>query len=445
MRKFPVGLLYTLLSAIIIIGGSALAISYARGNFRVTRQGFIPQTGLLSANSFPPGAEIYIDDRLASATDDTLYLEPGEYNVEIIKDGYWPWQKTLQIEQELVTQTNAQLFPIAPSLTPLTFTGVDRVAPSPDGQKMLYITSTGNNPEQNGIYILELTNNLLSLQRSAQQIAELPDTFSLEEAHIIWSPDSAEVMILAPEKEVVVTTNRMQNLDTLPDISFRRRQILSEWEEEMYIRERQFLSEFPDEVITIATQSARNTYISPDKKRLLYTASASATLPPDLIPPIPAANTQPESRDISENQVYIYDREEDRNFFIGEQQPDNTPYKVMLADDLYNRSPLTLEASPSAFQSLQATSSAQTAELFNRYHTALYLDSFQWFPDSKHVLYTQNNGIQIKSYDNTNDTTVYSGPFEDSFVYPWPDGSKLMVLTRFNPESPLNLYAIELK
>lgn len=443
-RGFNAGLVYTLISAIAIIAGTWFAIQYAQGNFRVTKQGFMRESGLLSANSFPTGAEVSINGNLVTATDDTLYLEPGEYQIQILKDGYWPWTKNLDIESELVTQTNARLFPIAPSLVPLTFTGVDRVAPSPDGQKLLFVTSTATSNDKNGLYVLELASNFLSSQRSPKQLAEFPSSFDLTEAHFIWSPDSSEIMIIHPDREVLIEADRNYNLDSQPDIRFQRRQILTEWEHEMYVRERQFLGEFPEEIVQAATQSARNTYISPDKKRLLYTASTSTTLPTDLVPAVPAPNRQPQTRDLEENMVYIYDREEDTNFNLGQQSGENTPFKYSLATDLFENQAMKLEASPSAFTTLQASTSAQTAEQFNRYHTALYLDSFQWFPDSKHVIYTTESSIQVKSYDNTNDVSVYSGPFEASFVYPWPDGSKLLILTRFNADSPLNLYAIEL-
>lgn len=433
---------YTLFSAVAILVGTYVAIQYAKGNFRITNQGFLPNSGLLSANSFPPGAELYIDNKLVSATDDTIYLEPGTYDVRVVKDGYWPWQKTLEIEEELVVQTNAQLFPIAPSLTPLTFSGVEDVLPSPDGQKILYYTTTASTPEKNGLYVLELTTGLISLQRGAKQISDMPTSFSLEDAEYIWSPDSNEIMVLTDAKEVLLSLDRKQDLDLLPDISFSRKQTLSEWEAEMYLRERQFLAEFPEEIISMATQSAQNVYISPDKKRLLYSATEQLTLERGLTPPVPAPNSQPQDRTIEPGNTYIYDREEDTNFLVGSDTSSFKP-KQLLADDLYQRQPKTLEASPSAFLNLQATTSAQTAQNFQTYHTN-FIDALQWFSDSKHLIFAEENQVNIKNYDNTNRTTVYSGPFEDSFVYPWPDGSKLLILTQFSPESPVNLYAIEL-
>jgi len=440
-------LLYTLASGLVIFLGTFLAIQYASGAYRFTESGVSPVTGLLSANSFPNGAEVYIDDRLVSATDDTIYLKPGSYQIEIRKDGFWPWRKTVDVEGELVTQTNAQLFPIAPSLVPLTFTGVENVTPSPDGQKILYYTASASAQTKNGLYVLELVDNLLSLQRGPKQIAQNVPGIDLSQAQFIWSPDSTEVMVLAPEKELLVSASENNNLNRLPDISFQKSIIFSEWEEEMYVRERQFLGRFPEEVIEVATESAKNVYISPDKKRLLYTYvdDVPVVLPPNLVPPVPAPNNQPESRRLQTDQLYVYDREEDRNFSAGSVSEQMEIVKDLLAVDLYNRNPLSLESSPSAFRRLQATTAAQLKQNFDGYHTPLTLNSIQWFPDSKHLLYVDDQTVKIKSYDGTNDTTVYSGPFADNFVYPWPDGSKLLILTTFNPNTSLNLYAIEMK
>lgn len=460
-----VRLIYTLVSALIIIGVSFAAIEYAKGNYRITREGFIPNTGLLSANSFPTGAEVYVDGRLITATDDTLYLEPGTYDINIVKEGYWPWSKTITLEEELVAQTNAQLFPIAPSLVPLTSSGVQKVVPSPDGQKLLYFSNSATTESKNGLYVLELTDSLLSLQRGSRQIATTVPGFDLENAHFIWSPDSSSVLVITDDKDVLIEVNRSNNLSTAANVRFQRQGILSEWEEEMYLRERQFLSEFPEEMIQIATASARNVYISPDKKRLLYTATESATIPDNIVPPVPAPNSQPQSRQLEANQVYIYDREDDRNFAVGTEQisdlissdievtdetgtEETVPglgIKRLLATDLYSRQPLSRQASPSAFRQLQVENTEETVANFNRYHTALHLNTYQWFPDSKHILYTTDSALQIKGYDNTNDISVYSGPFQQNFVYPWPDGNKLVVLTSFNPETPANLYAIELE
>lgn len=444
-------ILYTFLSFAVILAGTFVAIQYAKGNFRLTKQGFLPEAGLLSANSFPTGAEVLIDGRLVTATDDTLYLEPGEYTIEIMKDGFWPWRKTMVVERQLVTQTNAQLFPVAPSLVPLTFIGAQNISPSPDGQKLIYYTASASAQNRNGLYMIELTTSPLSFQRGPRHLAEDVPGMNLSDAQIIWSPDSGEVMLITDTKEMLLDIDRKNDLNVLPDVSFRRAQILSQWEHEMYVRERQFLTRFPVEIISMATQSAKNVYISPDKKRLLYTytATESMTLPQGIAPPVPSINSQPQERTLVAGTTYIYDREEDTNFKVGTavvQATDSAvPVKSSLATDLYIRQAVSLQASPSAFRTLQATTAAQTALNFNAYHTPLYTDTYQWYPDSRRLIYALQNQIRIIEYDGTNDTIVYSGPYAEDFMYPWPDGSKLLILTSFSPETPNNLYGIELK
>lgn len=452
---------YTAFSALVILIGTLIAIQYAKGNFRYTKQGYIASAGLLNANSFPTAAEVFIDNKLVTASDDTLYLEPNDYRVRISKDGYSTWEKTLHIEPQLVTQTNALLFPIAPSLTPLSFSGIQLIMPSPDGQKLLYyVASSSSQTTTTGLYVLELSNggaaNLMGMQKAPRQILETPAT-SFSDPNFIWSPDSAEVLVSTRGGDWLIPTDRKSIFNQLTDIGWKKKTILAEWEYDMYLRDRQFFAKFPPEVLQIATQSAKNVYLSPDKKRILYTATAAATLPPGLIPPVPAANTQPEVRTLEPGKLYVYDREEDKNFLVanlidqtavatGSGAPsDLVAQKRLLANDLDRSEPMSLTASESAFYTLQASSSAQTALNFSAYHSSLFINTLQWFPDSKHLLFVRDNKIEIMEYDSSNLTTLYSGPFARSFTYPWPDGSRLLILTAFSPDSPLNLYAIELK
>ena len=345
----------------------------------------------------------------------------------------------MRIEQELVSQTNARLFPTAPSLSTLTFTGVQNYSPSPDGQRIIFYTASASAARKNGLYLLELSNSPLSFQQSPRQIAADSPNFDLENARFIWSPDSSEVMVIAEDREVMLNLSQMNDLDTLPDIFHQRRQILSEWEQEMYVRERQFLSLFPQEVVGVATQSAKNVYISPDKKRLLYTATASALIPDSITAPLPSTNSQPEERELQPGSIYVYDREEDKNFKVGVEATDSAKLysKNLLATDLHDPNSPLLTASAAAFTSLQASTSAETAANFNVYHTSLYANTFQWFPDSRHLLFIDNNAVKVVGYDASNVTTIYSGPFDLTFLYPWPDGNRVLIKTSFSLDAPV--------
>jgi len=449
---------YTVFSALAIVAGTYVAIQYAKGNFRFTKQGYVASTGLLNANSFPTGAEVLIDQKLVTATDDTIYLEPKKYTVSISKDGYSTWQKNLIIEPQLVTQTNAMLFPTTPSLSPLTFNGVSQISPSPDGQKLLFlVASSSSKTIKDGLYVLDLINSgpasLILSQKAPRIILESsPLAQNLTEAEFIWSPDSSEILVSNFQATWLISADKKATQPELVDVSWKKTIILTEWEHEMYLRERQLLAKFPPEILAIATQSAKNVYLSPDKKRLLYTATAAATIPTGLIPPVPATNTQTENRQLEPGKLYVYDREEDKNFVIATSVSDSAGVSVnkvaekrLLANDLANSVPRAISATESGFNSLQATSSSQTALNFATYHSPLLVNTVQWFPDSRHLLFIRDEKIEIMEYDSTNLTTLYSGPFAQSFTYPWPDGSRLIILTSFSPDSPLNLYAIELK
>lgn len=470
--------IYTLISALVIIVGTFLAIKYAKGGFRVTNNGIAVGTGLLVVNSFPTGAEVAIDGKLVTATDDTLYLEPGDYSIEIGRDGYNTWSKNMKVEKELVAQTNARLFPIAPSLTPLTFTGVQNIYPSPDGTKILYYTASASAERKNGLYILELTESPISFQRGPKQIAEDSPSFDLVTAKFIWSPDSSEIMMIDGDRQLMLQADKLQNLQQLPDIFLTSKQTLTDWEREIYIREKQYLELFPPEIAQVATKSAKNVYLSPDKKRLMYTATEVAVIPDTIAAPLPATNSQPEERELSPGGIYIYDREEDKNFRVGSEASDSSevsqPQKNLLmsmvdggdagsegvgengikknnkvgSDSSIIKNPNQPEnnlTDTHTFTTLQASSSAQTAENFKVYHSSLYTNTFQWYPDSRHLFFVSENSIKVIEYDGSNLTTLYSGPFDTHFVYPWSDGNRLIIKAMFSAGVPDNLYTLELR
>ncbi len=442
------GTLYTLLSAVVILGLTVVAIYYGQGGFRFSRQGVQTAVGLLAANSTPTGASVYIDGKLTTATNDTLDLSPGQYQIELSKDGFSDWRKTLTVEEGLVAQTNALLFPSAPSLTPLTTTGATALLPSPDGQKILFYTAGNLQVKKNGLYILDLTSNTLTFSRGARQIGLDSAVIDLETAKYVWSPDNSQILLIAPEKEVLLDAGTLNNVDTAPDVSARSPQLLTDWQSELAARDLQFLLRFPPEVVEIATTSAKNVYVSPDKKLLLYTATASAVLADDLLPPLPASNTQAQERTLVPDTVYVYDREEDTNFAVTRFNSDvltasvSSKLVVLPSPALSASDSAGLKKVPSP---TPTQTSLQLADQITLLYSPLHTGSPQWYPDSRHIIMARDGQIMIVEYDGTNQTPIYSGPFSQNFFFPWPDGSRLLITTSFSQTGLANLYAIELK
>lgn len=387
---------------------SAVFLAVAVGAFLLIRlaQGYRPDistrtllpSGLLVATSTPDGAQLYIDERLKSATNTTLNLSPGEYEVEIKKDGYTSWKKTLTIKKELVTKTDAYLFPTFPNFQSLTFTGAQDPVLSPDGQKVVFAVSESS-VDKNGLWVLDLGDRPLGLPRDPRKIvASAPGGRDFSTAELEWSADSKQILatltILDEKENFLLEVNQLNPATRLIDVTNQLDSIRADWQEEKELRFKAQSVKLPPTLLEILSDSAKNLEFSLDETKLLYTATASAQIPEELIPPLPAPNSQPENRNLEPGKIYVYDLKEDKNFYL---MDENESKKLA------------------------------------------------WFPTSKHIFMVQEEKVTIVEYDGTNWVDVYTGPFENSFAFPFPAGNRILILTALGKDTPPNLYAISLR
>lgn len=389
MNRIP-RILTAVLIFLTLIGGTLLAIKFAKGYRPSLQNKRLEGTGLLAAYSIPKGASVFINDKLTTATDDTLNLPPKEYKIKIAKDGYTPWEKTLLLESELVTQTNARLFPSVPNLKPLTFSGAINPQPSPDGQKILFTVNDSTAANKNGLYILDLLDRPLGLNPAPRQISRTIN------GQLTWSPDSNQILVTNKDVNYLLTAANFNDLANINDVTARLPLIRKQWADEIGKKQHEQLKTLPEEMQLIATASAKLLSFSPDEEKLIYVATAAAQLSTNLIPSLPASSTQLENRNLQPGNFYLYDLKEDKNFFLGGYDP-----KIPLV----------------------------------------------WYPDSRHFVTIENTKIIIADYDATNRVVVYAGPFAENFAFPWPNGSQLIILASLNGGSalPPNLYSINLK
>lgn len=421
MRR-PPRILFALLALAVVSAGTFIAIKFAKGYRPSLQTKALQGTGLLAANSYPRGASVFINDKLTTATDDTLNLPPGEYKVRVAKDGYIPWEKTLSIEPELVTQTNTRLFPAVPDLKPLTFSGAISPIPSPDGQKIVFGVKNATSETKNGLYVLDLADRPLGLNSDPRQISRTSEKYDLVGGRLIWSPDSAQILAIinqgeADETTVLLDQSRFNDIAALNDVSARLPLILAEWLEILDQKNHEKLLALPEPLAAIATGSGVFAF-APEPEKLIYIPAEAATLPDELIPSLPAASTQTQQRRLEPDNIYVYDLKEDKNFWIAPANP--SPPAGEKTDRLDN---LIRRYSPEA------------------------LKLIRWYPDSRHLIMVEDKKLVIAEYDGTNRHTVYAGPFAGEFAFPWPNGSSLLVLASLNGGSdlPPNLYSINLK
>lgn len=85
------------LVAIAITLAATILIHYAYG-FGVTRKGDLVQKGLVFVSSQPSGAQLHVNGVRANDTNTKLNLTAGQYDLDISRQGYNSWKRTIQVE-----------------------------------------------------------------------------------------------------------------------------------------------------------------------------------------------------------------------------------------------------------------------------------------------------------------------------------------------------------
>lgn len=348
--------------------GVIFAVALARG-YRVDfiKKEVVP-TGILVATSDPDGAEVIINGKLTTATNSTLNLAPGTYQVKIHKEGYSVWEKKIEIKKEEVFKTNAFLFPSLPNLRPLTTSGATNPSLSWDKTKITYsvASASAQKIDGNGVWVLDMSRLPIISTADFRQIFR-NNGLNLSKANFFWSQDNKQIIASQSGNLYALETDR---LNENPLIAAK----LPEIKENLNI--------FP-----YASYSAHIRF-SPDETKVLYVATASATLPSSLIY-LPGSNPTPEIRSLIPNKTYVYDLKENRNYLV---------------------------------------------------------DDCSWFPSSRHLLCIYNNQIAVTEYDGTNKAVVFNGQFDPKSVFVWPNWSKIVILTTLGSSTEdKNLYTINLR
>jgi len=393
----------SLITVAIIALVSLGVIAYGRGYRFNFKQKTIGSTGLISATSDPLGASIFIDGKKVGATNTTVTIKPGWYTITFAKEGYQSWEKHIRVQGEVVAQANGTLYPTNPSLSTITTSGVANPVLSPDGSKLAYVvptvietTNSAQMVERSGIWILDLVDKPLGLNRDAKQILK-SDAIDMSAAVLSWSPDNKQLMIDVPTAQKT-TASYLVDTDKLNEFAkpvYIKRDVINEWNTIAKTKETEKLSTLTPELIDIATQSMKIIAFSPDERNILYEATAAATIPQIITPPLIGTNPTEDVRDIKPYSIYTYDIKEDRNYLIGD---------------------------------------ATTLKL-------------QWMPTSRHLITVSKDKIEVIDYDGMNRKTLYAGPFWDAFVAPWTSANKLVILTNLIPTASTlpNLYAINIR
>lgn len=350
-----------------------IVIAYARGYRFDVENRSLKSTGIISATSNPKAAKIYVNGDLKGVTDTNLTLPPGNYNIEIKKEGYTSWGKNINLKGELVINVDPVLFPINPSLSPLTNLGVIKALSTEDGDRIVIISS-------GSAYLFDAGKKTLPFFPPLNKIVDLsliPDITDFKNIEITISPDQKQVIFASSDGPAYLLSLEEDNLNPL-NVSLSKKSLIQAWQDERNENNTKILETFPKDFDKIASDSFEIISFSPNETKVLYKANSNTELPLMISPPLISTNQTLEERTIMKGKTYVYDRKEDKNFPI--LQP-----------------------------------------------------NLKWYYDSRHFVVEEGKKISIVDYDSSNKQTIYSGPFESSFFNTTNDG-KIVVLTNFNSQ-----------
>lgn len=430
-----------------LIIGTLIAIQFAKGYRPSLENKTLQGTGLLNLTSYPKSARVIINDKLTTVTDDKLYLTPGKYKISIEKDGFHTWTKDLDIKKELVTNTDARLLPLIPATSPLTFYQVKNASINPDGTKIAYTLNNAPQTISNGLYVHSLTNNLLG--SSTLQITENQTGKDYSDSILVWSPDSSQILAIFTEKstnppksknEKTTTTEKItsayllstkeKNSGVLSDVTIKLPQIISEWENQIIQINNANLSLLPEFLKEIATKQATNVYFSPDKEKIIYSPTKDLELPTNTIGNLlPNINSTPENRKLQKDKTYVFDTKEGTNYEIANASKSAEIQKIILVTPSS-----TISATLSSLKQIKAQTESN------------YVSNTTWYSNSRQLILTDKNGINLIDYDNLNLVNINPVAPRLNFAIPSFDGTKLVALTNLNQKPEIyNLISFDLK
>jgi len=365
-------------------------ISYTRGYRLDLGKKTLSSTGILSLTSYPKTAQVYLDGKLKGVTNLNLTLSPNHYQVEIKKDGYTSWSKKIVLKGELVVSLEAVLFPLNPSLSPLTNSGLVKAIPIDDTEKILVFVQKPDLEDldkKNGLYLFEAGKRTFSFFPALKPILlekNLAEKYDFSSTQVIFSPDYKQAIIeFNNQTSSQAFLLSLEEENTFPfDVSLSKDSLITAWEKEKKLIKMKILETYPKDIVKIASESFNLIAFSPSETKLLYQVKTNLTLPIILDPPFMGSNQSLETRVLKKNSLYVYDKKEDKNYQL---------------------------------------------PIFN-------YQLIQWYFDSKHLLINEGKKISVVDYDGTNQQTFYSGPYESDFFYITSDG-KLIILANLNPDA----------
>lgn len=375
----------TLITSFTLIGITTLIFFYAAG-YRIEREEQtidLKKTGMIGAKSIPEGANVYLNNVLTTATNNTIQgLTPGNYTLKIQKNGFVTWEKEIEVFQELVTDITAVLISQSPRLEPLTNTGAKLPTISPSLDKLAFFTKDGETP---GVWVIPLDRQGISLFRSTPYIVieDAPNAIYSEGVSLEWAPNEKQLLVQTKDEKFYIIDINTGTAETTTSAELTKKS----WEEQLIQKRTDFISklDIPEELKSVAVDP--NTIWSPDEKKFLYTEEKDDNI-----------------------EYHVYNLE--KPLPVGE-KVQTLVFSVPLG-----------EKSP---------------------NISWYADSYHLIMVENYDEVAQRGTISLIRIDGTNKTELYNNTLMFDRAYSAPVGDKIIILTSLKSGEQTDLYTIGIR
>jgi hypothetical protein len=379
-----------LLVAILILGSTTLLYLFLAGwrpdfTFSTTETPTfdVKQTGMISAKSNPQGANVYLDGKLLTATNNTLSgIQPGKHNLRIVRNGYVDWEKEIEVFPELVTDITAVLITQTPRIEPLTNTGAKTPTLSYSQERIAFFSKDTESP---GVWVQDLSGSTLNIFRnSAKNILKDNNFVTYSNGNALtWSPEEDELLIELDNSKFYLLDINTNNVTPVT----KPNELKNTWKNRLDQKRLDFISQLnlPVEIVKIASEE--NTLWSPDNKKFLYR--------------------------IEDGERYIY--------------------------KIYNMEkplPVGEQVETTVFEYSKTSEQPKISWYSDSFH--LILTEFYQEEEKK-------GKISIIRIDGTNKIEIYNNTLYSDSVYSTPGGDKLIILTSFKSNGQTDLYTLGIK
>lgn len=396
--------IFTVFSLVLIASIAGAAIYLAKGYRYQADTGTFSGTGIISVSSIPDQASVYLDGHLTTATDDNITsLPPKNYKVRIVKEGYIPWEKDIDVKQGLVSEIKATLYRSIPTIYPITYSGVDYALLSPDNLKLMYIIPNGLEgglaaERRSGlwVWVMSSTNGIgIGTGDQQRQIIQSGGV-DYSQAKYRWSPDSSQIFVDLPERKLLLDINRLNDIPR--DITANYVATLKSWDETEVQTRLTRLNQIDNPVLRKTASDSASLKWSPDETKILYSD----------------AQGNYKINDLSLDKQFELPKASSYSFL-----PDSKHLVMVEVEGVDAKGQSGKTASPKPSPSGNLTIKDQFAQ----------------------------SRISIIETDGTNKAEIYYGSVQPSVVVAWPDNSRLVVISSLPTQtaSAPNLYGINLK